>query len=59
MADCREKKLFCVWLARSEVWFVFAKDALDAGDAAAHCPFHVLNSRSGVQIVVDVHVVRL
>jgi hypothetical protein len=57
MANCQEKKLFGVWLARSKVWFIFAKNALDAGNAAAHCLFHVLNSRSGVQIIIDMHII--
>jgi hypothetical protein len=43
-----ERKNFCVGLATSQIWFVFAKDALDASDAATHCPFHVLNSLSRV-----------
>ena len=56
VTDCLMEKLFQVWLARAQLRSIPAKYVLKTSDAAPHCPFHVSDSGSGIEIVVYVHV---
>jgi hypothetical protein len=51
------EKLFGIRLARTDVRFVVSKNSNKARDTASHSPSHLVGASSGIQIVVDMHVV--